>query len=51
MEVNIRKKEKVERVMNISWVVQYKKQVREQKVKEMKLIKVDWVKEWKVEKF
>jgi len=37
--------------MNVSWVAQYKKQVREQKVKKMKLVEVDWVKEWKVEKF
>ena len=45
MGVNFRKKEKVERVMSVSWVIQYRKQVREQKVKEVKLVEVDWVKE------
>ena len=36
-------------VVNISWVVWYK-QVREQKVKEVKLVKVEGVKKWKLEK-
>ena len=37
-------------VVNVSWVVQYKKQVEERKVEEVKLVKVEEVKEWKVEK-
>ena len=36
-------------VVNISWVVRYKKQVEEQKKEEVKLVEVKRVKEWKVE--
>jgi len=38
-------------VVNISQVVQYKKQVRGQKAEEMKLVEVEGVKEWEVEKY
>ena len=37
-------------VVNISRVVRYRKPMKEQKVKELKLVKVDGVKEQKVEK-
>jgi len=37
-------------VVNISQVVQYREQVEGQKVEEAKLVKVDRVKEWEVEK-
>ena len=37
-------------VVNISWVVQYKKQVKEQKAEEVKPVEVKGVKEWKIEK-
>ena len=37
-------------VVNISWIVQYKKQMKGQKKKEGKLVEVEGVKEWKVEK-
>jgi len=37
-------------VVNISQVVQYKKQVRGQKKKEVKPVEVEGVKEWEVEK-
>jgi len=37
-------------VMNISRVVRYRKIIKGQKVKELKPIKVDRVKEWEVEK-
>ena len=37
-------------VVNISWIVQYREQVKEQKKKEGKLIKVEEVEEWEVEK-
>ena len=36
--------------MNISQVMQYKGQVGEQKVKEVKLVEVNRVEEWEVEK-
>jgi len=38
-------------VVNISQVVQYKKQVRGQKAEEVKLVEVEGVKEWEVEKY
>ena len=37
-------------VVNISWIVQYREQVKEQKKEEGKLIKVEEVEEWEVEK-
>ena len=37
-------------VVNISWIVQYKEQVEEQKKEEGKPIEVEEVKEWEVEK-
>ena len=37
-------------VMNVSWVVQYKEQIERQKVEEVKLVKIDGVEEWKIEK-
>jgi len=38
-------------VVNISQVVQYKEQVRGQKAEEVKLVEVEGVKEWEVEKY
>ena len=37
-------------MVNISWVVWYKKQVEGQKAEEVKPIEVEGVKEWEVEK-
>jgi len=37
-------------VVNVSWIVQYKEQVKGQKKKEGKLIEVEGVEEWEVEK-
>ena len=37
-------------VVNVSWIVWYKKQVKEQKKKEEKLVEVEGVEEWEVEK-
>ena len=37
-------------VMNISWVVRYREQVEEQKVEEVKLVEMDRIEEWEVEK-
>ena len=37
-------------VVNVSWAVWYKEQVRRQKVKEVKLVEVEGVKEWEIEK-
>jgi len=37
-------------VVNVSWVVQYRKQVEGQKKEEAKPIEVEGVKEWEVEK-
>ena len=37
-------------VVNVSQIVQYKEQVRRQKKEEEKLIEVEGVKEWEVEK-
>jgi len=37
-------------VVNVSQIVQYREQVEEQKKKEVKLVKVKEVEEWKVEK-
>jgi len=37
-------------VVNVSWIVQCKEQVREQKKKESKPIEVKGVEEWEVEK-
>ena len=39
---------KIHLVVNISWVVWYKEQVEGQKVKEMKPVEVEGVKEWKM---
>ena len=41
---------KINLVVNISWIVRYRKQVKEYKVKEVKLVEVNRVKEWKVKK-
>ena len=41
---------RIHSVVNISWIVQYKKQVGGQKKKEGKLVEVEGVKEWKVER-
>jgi len=37
-------------VVNVSWVVWYREQVKGQKVEEAKPVEVDGVEEWKVEK-
>ena len=37
-------------VVNVSWVVRYIKQVEEQKVEVLKLVEINRVKEWEVEK-
>jgi len=37
-------------VVNVSWIVRYKEQVKEQKKEEGKLVEVEGVEEWKVEK-
>ena len=37
-------------VMNVSWIVWYREQVRRQKVEEVKSVKVEGVEEWKIEK-
>jgi len=37
-------------VVNVSWIVQYKKQVRGQKKEEEKPVEVEGVEEWEVEK-
>ena len=37
-------------VINISWIVQYKKQVEGQRVEEVKLVEVEGVKEWEIKK-
>jgi len=37
-------------VVNVSWIVQYKEQVKEQKKEEGKPIEVEGVEEWEVEK-
>ena len=41
---------KIHLVVNVSQVVRYRKQVKEQKVEEVKLVEVDGVEEWKVDK-
>ena len=42
---------KIHPVVNISQIVQYREQVEEQKVEEVKSVKVDGVEEWGMEKF
>jgi len=37
-------------VVNVSWIVRYKEQVKEQKKEEVKPVEVEGVEEWKVEK-
>ena len=37
-------------VINVSWIVQYKEQVKGQKKEEGKPVEVEGVKEWEVEK-
>jgi len=37
-------------VVNVSWIVRYKKQVKGQKKEEGKPVKVEGVEEWEVEK-
>ena len=37
-------------VVNISWIVQYKESVKRPKKEEKKLVEVEGVEEWKVEK-
>jgi len=37
-------------VVNVSWVVRYIKQVEEQKIEVLKLVEINRVKEWEVEK-
>ena len=41
---------KIYLIVNVSWVLWYKKQIKEQKIEEVKLAKVDRVKEWEIEK-
>ena len=36
--------------VNISWVVRYKEQVKGQKVEEVKLVEINGVEEWELEK-
>ena len=38
-------------VVNVSWIVKYKEQIKRQKVKEVKPVEMDRVKKWKVEKY
>ncbi len=38
-------------IVNISRIEQYSKPMKKQRVKEPKLVKVDRIEEWKVEKF
>ena len=42
---------KIYLVVNVSQVVQYKRQVEKQKIKEVKPIEINGVKEWEVEKY
>jgi len=37
-------------VVNVSWIVRYKEQVKEQKKEEGKLVEIEGVEEWEVEK-
>jgi len=37
-------------VVNVSWIVRYKEQVKGQKKEEEKLVEIEEVEEWKVEK-
>jgi len=37
-------------VVNVSWIVRYKNQVGGQRKEEVKLVKVEGVKEWEIEK-
>jgi len=41
---------RIHSVVNVSWIVQYKEQVKGQKKKEGKLVEVKGVEEWEVEK-
>jgi len=41
---------RIHSVVNVSWKVRYKKQVGRQKKEEGKLIEVEGVKEWEVER-
>ena len=38
-------------VVNVSWIVKYKEQIKRQKVKKVKPVEMDRVKKWKVEKY
>ena len=38
-------------VVNVSWIVKYKEQIKRQKVKKVKPVEMDKVKKWKVEKY
>ena len=38
-------------VINVSWIVRYKEQVKGQKKEEGKLVEVEGVEEWEVEKY
>ena len=37
-------------VVDISWVVRYKEKLEKKKVEEVKLVKVDRIEKWKVDK-
>ena len=41
---------KIHLAINVSWVVRYREQVEGQKAKKVKLVKMNGVKEWKIEK-
>ena len=41
---------RIHSVVNVSWVVQYRDQVKGQKKEEGKLVKIEGVEEWEVEK-
>ena len=42
---------RIHSVVDISQIIRYKEQVEGQKVKEVKLVEVDEIKEWEVKKY
>ena len=42
---------RIHSVVDISQIIRYKEQVEGQKVKEVKLVEVDKIKEWEVKKY
>ena len=41
---------KIHPVVNVSWIVQYREQIREQKREEEKPVEIEGIEEWEVEK-